>query len=145
MRRFSNALGYDDHVTSRSVQQIERLRKLRSRPGGELSIAGMVNATANDAKRTHKKLGELIELWQELVPPQYACHTSLVGLRGGVLQVAVDSSSIGYEIDRLLRNGLMNELRSRYKGTLIRIKTRIEGKIDDPPRRGRAPKSRSQR
>ena len=110
---------------SRSIHQIEFLRKIRARPGRDLSVAAVIADTASSAARTHKKLGELIELWERLVPEDIASHTSLASLRGGVLHVIVDSSSTSFELDRLLRCGLTNQLRREYRGTLVRIKTRL--------------------
>jgi len=107
------------------IHQIEQLRQRRAPKAKDLSIASVVAATADHAARTHKKLGELIALWEGLVPANIAAHTSLSGLRGGVLHVIVDSSSIAFELDRMLRSGLTADLRSRFHGTLVRVKTRI--------------------
>ena len=108
-------------------RQIEDLRRRRGRSGPELSIAKLIASTADHAKRTHKQLGELIEIWEESVPPELARRTSLTVLRGGVLHVSVDSSSIAFEIDRLLRGGLVDELRRRFRGTLVRVKVKLDG------------------
>jgi len=120
---------------TRSIHQIEKLRKLRARPARDLSIAGVIADAASTAARTHKKLGELIELWERLVPADIAAHTSLTGLRGGVLHLIVDSSSTSFELDRLLRCGLTDQLRRQYRGTLVRVKTRI-GRIGTTDRHG---------
>jgi hypothetical protein len=42
--------------------------------------------------------------------------------------VSVDSSSAAFELDRLLRGGLTNELGRRFRGTLVRVKIRNAGK-----------------
>lgn len=107
------------------ANEIARLQKLRSRTPKDLSISGLVQAIQGQAEQTQKKLGELINLWDELVPPELAEHSSLLGIRGGVLQVAADSSALVFEIDRLLREGLLKELRSRYHGTLMRVKVQV--------------------
>jgi hypothetical protein len=110
------------------ARQLQQLRQLRCWPERDVSIARVIASTADHAKRTQKKLGELIELWEELVPPEVASHTSITGLRAGVLHVIVDSSAAGFELDRLLRTGLLDTLRTRFRGTLLRVKTRV-GKL----------------
>jgi hypothetical protein len=71
----------------------------------------------------------LIELWEGLIPPELAARTALTSLRRGVLHVVVDSSSAGFELDRRLRGGLAHELRRQFRGTLVRVKTRV-GRLD---------------
>ena len=76
-----------------------------------------------------KQLQNMIPLWYQLVPDDLAQHTSLESLRRGVLQVAVDSSAHLYELDRLLRNGLKQDLIRRQKKPVIRrIKLRVNAK-----------------
>ncbi|MCI0674605.1 MAG: DUF721 domain-containing protein [Phycisphaerales bacterium] len=130
---------------SRSLQQLQDLLAARTRPSRNLSIAPVIAATADNASRTHKKLGELIEIWETVVPEPLARHTSLTGLRRGVLQVTVDSSSSLFELDRQLRSGLTDQLRREFRGTLVRVKTRIAGAATAPARvpRARSPGARA--
>jgi hypothetical protein len=114
---------------SSPARQIEQIRKLRVRRERDTSIADVISRTADHASRTQKKLGELIALWEELVPAELAAHTSLTGYRAGVLHVIVDSSPIAFDLDRLLRGGLTEELRRRFRGTMTRVKTRT-GTLD---------------
>lgn len=106
------------------LDQVEALRKNRGSAARDVSIATIIVDTAADASRTHKKLGEMIELWEQLVPAELASHTSLTGLHRGILHVVVDSSSAAFELDRLMRSGLADQLRERFRGTLVRVKTR---------------------
>ena len=108
----------------RALNELQRLRKNRAKPAIDLSIQGAIKNTATEASRAHKRLGELIQLWELLVPADLASHTSLTSLRSGVLHVDVDSSSVAFELDRLLRSGLTDELRQTFRGTLSRVKTR---------------------
>jgi predicted nucleic acid-binding Zn ribbon protein len=108
-----------------AARQLEKLRQLRCKPLPDLSIARLVGSTADHARRTQKKLGELIALWEEIVPAEVAAHTSVTGLRAGVLHVVVDSSSAAYDLDRLLRGGVLDVLRKRFRGSLVRVKTRV--------------------
>ncbi len=76
-------------------------------------------------RRTEQRLGELIELWQEVIPAELADRTTLVALKGGVLHVDVESASTRYELDRLLRSGGLRRLQTSFRGTLLRIRLRI--------------------
>lgn len=116
------------------IQQIKQLQAWRGRKPRDLSIAALMEAAVEDAAKTHKKLGELIELWRELLPEEVASQTVLTGFRSGVLQVKVDSSATMFEVDRLLRGGVEAELRRRFRGSLSRVRTRI-GPLDQPMNR----------
>jgi hypothetical protein len=114
-----------DRLSQRAAREIERLRAMRARRTKDLAITGIVAATRKQAADVHRRLGELIELWDALVPAEIADHTRLTALRGGVLHVAVDSSAIAYELDRLLREGLLVTLRQRHRRTLARVKVTL--------------------
>ncbi|HRP62429.1 MAG TPA: DUF721 domain-containing protein [Phycisphaerales bacterium] len=109
---------------------IEQLREHRARPQRETTMDGVIRSIADSARRTHKKLGSMIELWEQLVPAEIASHTAVVGLTRGVLHVHVDSASTAYQLDRLLREGLETQLRDTYRGTLVRVRTKI-GPLED--------------
>jgi hypothetical protein len=115
------------------VNELEELRRLRGNRSRDISIASTIAATASAAASTHKKLGELIEIWERHVPANIANRTTLLGIRAGVLNVSVDSSSTAFELDRLLRSGLLNELRREYRGTLSRVKWKIASEIAAAP------------
>jgi len=112
-----------------SLDQLHSLREWRGPPGREVSIASTIAQTADAARKTQRKLGQLGELWEALVPISLASHTRLNGLRRGVLSVTVDSSAASFELDRLLRQGLSSELQRRFNGSLERVKVTI-GQID---------------
>ncbi len=111
--------------------QIKQLQEWRGRKPRDLSIAAVLGAAVDDAAKSHRKLGELIELWRELLPEEVAAQTVLTGIRNGVLHVKVSSSATMFEVDRLLRGGVEAELRRRFRGSLSRVKTRI-GPLDQP-------------
>lgn len=104
------------------ASEIQKLQKLRSRPQRDDTISDTIDAIQNDATRTQRNLGALIELWNDLVPDEIARATMLIRIRGGVLSVAADSSAVAFELDRCLRQGLLADLRQRFKGTLTRVK-----------------------
>jgi len=107
------------------LQKVERLRGLRNRPQRDLSIDAIIRSTAETAEKTQKRLGSVIDLWEQVVPAGLVSRTRIDHLRGGTLHVSVDSSSTAYELDRLLREGLERDLRSQYRGTLMRVRVRV--------------------
>jgi hypothetical protein len=114
-----------------ALAQLTQLQTLRGRRAFEPSIANSVVSVAGDAQRAHKRLGALAELWQEILPPPIVQATALASMRGGVLQVTADSSAVSFELDRLLRGGAEAQLRQRYRGTLTRIRVRVQPLADD--------------
>ena len=115
---------YDGRMIPAAVE-IDKLRRHRARMGHDLGIGTLVRASADTARKTNDRLGEIIELWNTFVPGHLAKHTSIAGLRRGVLHVDVETSAVAFELDRLLRGGMTHELRRRFRGSLVRIKTRV--------------------
>jgi hypothetical protein len=107
------------------AREVARLQELRVRPDPDPSISGLVSALATEAKRTQRRLGSFVDLWEGVVPPELASRTKVVTLRGGVAHVTVDSSSVAFEIDRRLREGLEQQLRRAWGRTLIRVKVTV--------------------
>ena len=105
-----------------ATREIERLRRHRGWRERDLSISGVVTDTLRSSTSLQRKLGALIDLWQTRVPPDLVRRTRLSGLRGGVLHVSAESAAVAFELDRLLRQGLLSELRQAYRGTLSRVK-----------------------
>lgn len=110
---------------SDAARQIEQLRKYRVKTGPETSIASIVSGVASQAQKTHRKLGQLIDLWEQHVPADISRRTAITSIRGGTLHVAVADASTNYELDRLLREGLEKALRSAYRGTLVRVRLKV--------------------
>ena len=58
--------------------------------------------------------------------PEPICRrTALHSFSRGTLRVVVADSSVLFELDRALRGGLEQQIRSRYKGRLLRIKLEV--------------------
>jgi hypothetical protein len=108
-----------------AADQIARLQRQRGRAEPDRSIGGLVSSLAAEAKRAQKRLGSFVDLWEGLVPFEVASHTRVVGLRGGIAHVTVDTSSTAYELDRCLREGLEQQLRRAYGKTLLRVKVTV--------------------
>ena len=108
-----------------ALQRLERLRQRRARSETDPSIGGLVSGVAQRAERTQRRLGALTDVWEALLPGEVVARTRLTSLRGGVARVVVDSASTAYELDRMLRGGLEQQLRRRFRGTLMRIRISI--------------------
>ena len=112
---------------------LDGLRERRNRKEPDLSLGFMVGQFKREVQKPYEQLGELAGIWEALVPGELAAHTRLVGLTRGVLRVAVGSSGRLYELDRLLRGGVFDELVTRHKGKAIR---RVELKIGSVKSKG---------
>jgi len=104
------------------IRQIEQLRRLRCRRRPDLAIDGVIAETRRRSEERQRRLGELISVWNAVVPHDLAQQATIDGLRRGVLHVSVGSSPASYALDRAMREGLLDELRSRFGATLLRVK-----------------------
>lgn len=110
---------------------LDGLRERRNRKDPDLSLAFLAGQFKREVQKPFEQLGKLTEIWGELVPPELASHTRLEGLSRGVLRVSVDSSGRLYELDRLLRGGVLDELVTRHKGkALRRVELKVAGHQD---------------
>ncbi len=110
--------------------RLERLRQRRARFDADASIGGLVSGVAQRAEQTQRRLGALTDVWESLVPAEIVARTRLTGLRAGVARVVVDCASTAYELDRMLRGGMEQQLRRRFRGTLMRIRISIGERHD---------------
>lgn len=69
-----------------------------------------------------RQLSKLAAIWDEIVPDGIRNHTALESFRDGVLTALVDSASHRYQLQVLLTGGLTREIRSRFSGTLKKIR-----------------------
>lgn len=106
-------------------REIEVLRRHRTPHEPDLSIGSLVAEHARYAQRTRAQLGQMIDLWFQLVPAELRNHSAICALKRGVLTVDVDSASVRYELDRRLREGLADQLRQHFRGTLRQVKIRL--------------------
>ncbi len=112
-------------AVSEALRQIERLRGWRARREWDTAIGTLIAEKVTYARRAERRLASLVDLWESLVPAEIAAHTRVSGVRGGTAHVTVDSSSTGYELDRRLREGLEQQLRRAYRGTLVRVRITV--------------------
>jgi predicted nucleic acid-binding Zn ribbon protein len=106
--------------------KIEQLRKWRSKRKKDLSIDSSMNLFCRSLKKTNKQLVQIQEAWTELVPQRLHNVAVPFSFRGGILEVAVDGSPTAFQMNRLIRSGLLRQLQTRCCGTLRQIRVRIE-------------------
>nr|MBX2850115.1 DUF721 domain-containing protein [Phycisphaeraceae bacterium] len=97
-------------------EHLDRLRKDRSLPKRDLSLGFLTEQFKRDVAKPYRQLGDLAELWAELVPAHLIERSRLFGLSLGVLHVEVDKPAAHFEIDRLLSGGLQKQLIEGHKG-----------------------------
>lgn len=120
--------------------KLERARKSRSLPSPDLSLGFLAEQFKREVAKPYQQLGDLAELWRELVPANLVDKSRLVGLSRGVLHVEVDNAAAHFEIDRLLRGGLQKQLIQRHRGPAFRkVSVKLVGRSEadgvDPRRR----------
>ncbi len=106
--------------------KIYQLRKWRSRKKRDLGIDSTMLSVCKSLKKTNKQLMQIQEAWNELIPSRLQATTIPTSLRSGVLEITVDGSPTAYQINRLVRSGLLRELQERSGRTLKQIRVRIE-------------------
>ena len=105
--------------------QLERLQQWRNRPPRAKSIGDGIASMDRKARLLHRRVGEFVNAWHTLLPTELHERTCVTGIRGGVVDVVVESSAVSFEIDRRLREGLLDEIRAVCRGTVVRVKLRI--------------------
>jgi len=120
-------------------EHLDRLRKSRSLPSPDLSLGFLSDQFKREVARPYQQLGDLSALWRELLPASLVERSRLAGLSRGVLHVDVDNPAAHYEIDRLLRGGLLKQLITSHKGPALRkVSIRVAGATEsqsvDPER-----------
>ena len=73
------------------------------------------------AKRV-RQLCKLAKVWDEVIPESIAVHTALETFHQGVLTVVVDSAPYRFQLQTLLRGGLMRELQARFDDALNKVR-----------------------
>ena len=108
---------------------LDRLRKDRSLPKPDLSLGFLADQFKRDVAKPYKQLGDLVQLWAQLLPAHLVERCRLVGLSRGVLHVEVDNPAAHFEIDRLLRGGLQEQLIEGHQGPAFRkVQVKVVGR-----------------
>jgi hypothetical protein len=89
-------------------------------------------AMGDELRRAARRLGGIIEAWDDLVPAFLRDSTRVDGFERGTLSVTAESSATLYALDREMRAGLEAALRDATGGRLHRVRGRI-GRIERDP------------
>ncbi len=120
-------------MNERLQQYFERLKSWRGPRPRDLSVAGEIASIAKFAKKRQRDLGEVITAWNTLCPAKLSGVCTVDGLTNGMLAITASSPSAGYELSRLLRTGLEEELKRRFPTRVRRIKVTIGEAADSIP------------
>ncbi|MGY8753514.1 MAG: DciA family protein [Phycisphaerales bacterium] len=110
---------------ARLTDQLEQIRAWRKPNYKETSIASTILAFRKSLKKTNKQLTQILEAWDEHVPEQIHRNAIPTSLKSGVLEVTVTDSPTSYQLNQLIRSGLLNMLQKQSSGTLKKIKVRL--------------------
>jgi hypothetical protein len=112
-------------------EHLDRLRASRSLPKRDLSLGFLTDQFKRDVAKPYKQLGDLAEMWAQLVPARLVERSRLVGLSRGILHVEVDNPAAHFEIDRLLRSGVQKQLIQGHKGPAFRkVQIKLVGRSE---------------
>lgn len=101
------------------ARQIEQGPRWASRRRGPAGTGKRLGADIDKfmryqvAKR-QRRLTEVAQIWRELLPEELLEHTCLEDIRSGRLRVMVDSAAHLAELELLVREGLLEEMRNLY-------------------------------
>ncbi len=85
-------------------------------------------------RKPFDRLGEFIEKWAEIMPPEIVERSRLSAFARGVLTIHVDGSSTLYAADRLLKSGLEAQLRlAGRKAVLRKVRLAIDPSLSPEP------------
>lgn len=106
-------------------RHIENLRLWRNWKPRDVTLRGAVELVDKKYARPHKQLGQIVGQWEQLIPPTLRRQTALASLTKGVLTVHVSDSAAMYELDRLMRSGVEQQIKSACKTTLRKIRLQV--------------------
>ena len=98
------------------------MRRHTGRQERDYAIHGLLAGMRREASRGRKAAGGIVDAWEAVVPTRFAGGTRIKGISGGVVKIGVGSTGLSYELDRELRSGLLEKLRTAYGGVLRRVR-----------------------
>ena len=105
--------------------QVEQLREWRKRKVRDTSIESSLIEFRKSLKKSNKQLTQILQAWDNEVPQQLSQNAIPTSLRAGILEVSVRDSSTSYQLNQLIRTGLLRKLQEQCSGTLKQIRVRI--------------------
>lgn len=111
-------------------KHLDNLRKWRNFKGRDVSMDFLSPWFKQEVAKPFKQMHGIGHVWAELIPPEIGTHCRLERYSRGTLTVHVDSSAMLFELDRLLRSGLQQQLTQASRpAALSRIKL-VVGPVD---------------
>jgi hypothetical protein len=104
--------------------QLEQIRLWRKRNFRDSSISATILELRKSLKKTNKQLTQIMQAWDLHVPAHIHKNAIPTSLRGGILEITVDDSPTAYQLNQLIRAGLLNTLQTNCSSTLKKIKVR---------------------
>ena len=104
----------------------------------DLGIGRAIGGIRREVASKRRRLGTLIDPWEQLVPEAIKQRSRVDGLRGDTLMVTVDGPATSWQLDRLLRSGLTQAFACASADRIRRIRVRVGPIAADPgePARG---------
>jgi hypothetical protein len=104
-------------------RQLRTAWQNRQRPDPTTPLGGpLAMLMQHTLRKRVRQLGELAGAWDEIIPEEFRQHTALESFARGTLTVLVDSAPHRYQLEMLLRGGLLRLLTQRFSGALNRVK-----------------------
>lgn len=113
-----------------ALKQIQDLRAWRQRRGRDQRIGQIIDSMASALEESHRRGGAFVEVWEERLPARLHARTRVISVSRGIAHVAVEGASVRYEVDRLLRSGLLGSLKSSFNGTLYKVRLSVASRSD---------------
>ena len=107
---------------SNFADKLEKLRTWRGREDRDLTLKRDLIALQRTLKKTNKQLSQIYELWESVVPEKIQSSAHPISLQRGVLEIAANGSPTSYQLQRLIREGLLQALQSQCTTHLKKIK-----------------------
>lgn len=120
-------------MNERQRQNFEQLKAWRGPRERDLSLATTIVSIAKFAKKRQRDLGEVIAAWNALCPAKLGTACTVDSLTNGLLSMTASSAAAGYELSRLLRTGLDEEMKRRFPTRIRRIKVTIGEVAESTP------------
>ena len=116
---------YNRDVQDARILHLERLRQWRGSRERDVTIGQLVKRIARDSRHAERKLDGLEDFWFTNVPNAVATRTRITGISNGIASVVAESSSVRYQLHRILKSGLERKLKDASSGRIRSIRVSI--------------------
>ncbi|MBL7133272.1 MAG: DUF721 domain-containing protein [Phycisphaerae bacterium] len=106
-----------DDAQLRTVWQQRQLNDRAAHIGEPLAVL-----MKHTLSKRFRQLSRLAAIWDQVVPEPIRDHTALEGFSGGVLTVVVDSAPHRFQLQTLLRGGLLRAIQANFSGAVNKVR-----------------------